>query len=35
MSREPKGKKAKKSFYIITEGETEKRYFSVSPSVII
>ena len=27
MSREPKGKKAKMSFYIITEGETEKRYF--------
>lgn len=23
----PKGKKAKKSFYIITEGETEERYF--------
>ena len=28
MSREPKGKRAKKSFYIITEGETEERYFS-------
>ena len=28
MSRSPKGKKAKKSFFIITEGETEKRYFS-------
>ena len=26
MSREPKGKQAKKVFYIITEGETEKRY---------
>lgn len=29
MSRLPKGKKAKQSFYIITEGETEERYFSV------
>lgn len=28
MSRAPKGKRAKKSFYIITEGETEARYFS-------
>ena len=28
MSREPKGKRAKKVFYIVTEGETEKRYIS-------
>lgn len=28
MSRLSKGKRAKKSFYIITEGETEERYFS-------
>ena len=27
MSRASKGKRAKRSFYIITEGETEKRYF--------
>ena len=28
MSRLSKGKRAKKSFFIITEGETEERYFS-------
>ena len=29
MSREPKGKRAKKVFYIITEGKTEEGYISV------